>query len=448
MDTRAGGPALGESVHISRVVVKNRIRQDHGDIDKLCLSIKEFGLIEPIVVRIISDDLVLVAGERRMQALVKLGYEFLVFGKDIVTKGMDHTTSLDNEKTKLFFSAMEMEENIRRKELTWQEHLEGKKRLLETMQKIYGKPVIGQPSRSESVHGELMGFGIRKLSAMLGESVGSTSRDLQIAGYMDKIPAIKNAATKESAFRQLKILNSVAEMAVAARDRKFEPKKYVWTLYEGDFRDNIHKIKDESVDLVYTDLPFGVGIGQMSKHAKGVVDYRDSRKDIVDALLPLTRAAYRILRPDRYGVFWFGFNYYGVLIESLELAGFRPNNVPFIWHKHTRSTENPNTRYANTYDAAIVASKGSPVFMRPGQVNLVEMQALTPNVKLQIAQQPIALPEKFILDMTSEGGIVVDLMAGSGTTGIAAVRNKREAILFEQELKACAIIEVRLNSLK
>jgi site-specific DNA-methyltransferase (adenine-specific) len=185
----------------------------------------------------------------------------------------------------------------------------------------------------------------------------------------------------------------------------------------------------------------------MSRHNSAVVSYPDGRDDITGGLISAAKESYRILRPDRFGVFFFGFNYYKELLSALQGAGFRANPVPVIWFKHTRSTENPNTRYANAYDPAIVAMKGSPVFIRPGQANVIDMPAVTPSERIQIAQQPVALVEKFIRDMVAPGALVVDLMAGSGTTGVAALQCKCRVILFEREPAACAVIKARLGAL-
>jgi ParB/RepB/Spo0J family partition protein len=56
---------------ISDIVVGTRHRRDMGDIDGLAASIKELGLLQPIVVR---PDGVLVAGERRLRAAKLLGW--------------------------------------------------------------------------------------------------------------------------------------------------------------------------------------------------------------------------------------------------------------------------------------------------------------------------------------------------------------------------------------
>jgi site-specific DNA-methyltransferase (adenine-specific) len=53
--------------------------------------------------------------------------------------------------------------------------------------------------------------------------------------------------------------------------------------------------------------------------------------------------------------------------------------------------------------------------------------------KLHPTQKPVALFEYFIKTYTNEGDLVLDNCSGSGTTGIAAWRQKRNAILIEKD---------------
>ena len=55
-------------VKITDIKIGNRFRKDLGDIDSLAESIKELGLIEPIV---ISENNELICGERRIPAAIE-----------------------------------------------------------------------------------------------------------------------------------------------------------------------------------------------------------------------------------------------------------------------------------------------------------------------------------------------------------------------------------------
>ena len=60
-------------------------------------------------------------------------------------------------------------------------------------------------------------------------------------------------------------------------------------------------------------------------------------------------------------------------------------------------------------------------------------------------QKPVALFEYLIKTYTNEGDLVLDNVAGSGTTGIACINTKRDYILIEQDEKYYEIINKRIE---
>jgi len=94
-------------VAIDSIVVNDRIRKDFGDIEQLAEDIKANGLIQPIVV---SKDLVLLCGERRLRACQAIGLKEV----DVVVKeAADAHEAL----------VMEISENENRKPFTVSERL-------------------------------------------------------------------------------------------------------------------------------------------------------------------------------------------------------------------------------------------------------------------------------------------------------------------------------------
>jgi len=178
------------------------MRKDLGDVTQLATSIKENGLIQPILLtRLTENDLVhfrLVAGHRRLEALRKLGVTELNHAEHYLLR-----EELQDDEYRR--TAIELEENIRRKSMTWSEEVLGKQKLLEVYQRIYGAPIPGQPSRTVQQGLKPAGFGVRKLSELLNEAVGSTSQDLQMAALIEKIPSLKNEPSREAARRKLEL---------------------------------------------------------------------------------------------------------------------------------------------------------------------------------------------------------------------------------------------------
>ncbi|MHB1418487.1 MAG: ParB/RepB/Spo0J family partition protein [Bacillota bacterium] len=87
---------------ISEIVIGERRREDMGDIQGLAESIKQYGLLHPIVV---SEDKKLVAGGRRLEACKLLGWEEI-------------PATFLGELSDKQLREIELEENLRRKDLT------------------------------------------------------------------------------------------------------------------------------------------------------------------------------------------------------------------------------------------------------------------------------------------------------------------------------------------
>src|SRR5271163_847427 len=119
-------------MNINEIVIPPRLRKEMGDIDQLAASIKDNGLIQPIV--LVTEPkadvdgsgtaILLIAGHRRYQALIKLGINELEYGVHFIWR--DDLAKDEYRKT-----AVELEENLRRKNMTWSEEVSGKQRLLE-----------------------------------------------------------------------------------------------------------------------------------------------------------------------------------------------------------------------------------------------------------------------------------------------------------------------------
>lgn len=94
-----------QQLPINEIQVIDRQRIDLGDIPDLADSIRKYGLIQPVVV---DQNKRLIAGGRRLAAHVHLGLANI----DVVFR---ETMSVDE------LHELELEENVRRKEMSWQE---------------------------------------------------------------------------------------------------------------------------------------------------------------------------------------------------------------------------------------------------------------------------------------------------------------------------------------
>jgi 16S rRNA G966 N2-methylase RsmD len=425
---------------VADVLVEDRVRKDFGDIDELANSIREVGLIQPIVV---YRDLKLAAGERRLRAMKKLGITELVHGKTFI-----FNDELDNLKR----GAIECEENLKRKQFTWQEEILAKQRLLRLLQTIHGVARSGAPTQSDRLGITSPGIGVNKLASLLGESNAQTSKDLELAQLIQAVPALAKAETKEAARRQAQLAIAVA--GSIQQQAKNPPKSDTkWTLYEGDFHANQFKLDEESVDLILVDPPYGDDAQGMGPQSKTLLasPFQDDLAPTRDLYYLLASATWRALRPNCFSAFFFGFGLYSELIRAFSERGFSADPTPLIWVKNTVINTSPYTRYGRSYEPILLLRKGEPKLIRPAQRDVIEVQNVTARganeTKLYHAQKPVELMRKLIDDLCVPRGLVVDFCAGSGSTGVAAVQSGRRTVLFERDQTACTIIKSRLGAL-
>lgn len=107
-------------IDIEKVLVKERIRKDFGNIEELSQDIKENGLINPPVV---TPEFELIAGERRLRACKALGFQ------QIEVRVMSIKDALHQLK-------LEISENENRKDFSFNEKMTWAKMLEEEYKKI------------------------------------------------------------------------------------------------------------------------------------------------------------------------------------------------------------------------------------------------------------------------------------------------------------------------
>jgi DNA modification methylase len=430
---------MNEQLILSDIDVSDRVRSDYGDIDELARSISELGLIQPIV---INREGKLIAGERRLKALTKLGINTLIHGQTFV---------YNDELDPLRLKAMEVEENVRRKGLTWQEEVLAKKRLLEIMQELHGVATAGRPSRAEASGEASGGFGINKLAALLGESNAQTSKDVELAGLIELAPVLAKQDTKEAARRMAQLATAVAvSQAQRVVDTVVTDN---CSLFPVDFQ-IAPKLKEDSVDFVICDPPYGEDSEGMGPNSPEMLAkaFEDSRDATIELYKSLAKESFRVLRQDSFAMFFYGPRLYGHIVMACLAAGFDVDMVPLIWVKNNVINTSPYVRYGRSYEPILVARKGQPKLMRPSQRDVLQFDAVqlrsTQEQKFYHAQKPVALIEKLILDTTIEDELVVDFCAGSGNTGVAALKNKRKCVLFERDKTACELIKTRIQGVQ
>lgn len=211
---------------------------------------------------------------------------------------------------------------------------------------------------------------------------------------------------------------------------------FVNRVIHGDCIDVLHTMPPDSIDLVVTDPPFLTNF-----HDRTGRSFANDDPNAAAWLKPSFAAIYRVLKPDRLCVSFYGFHHTDKFLTAWRSAGFRTLDL-LVWSKQYTSSEGFVLR---DHESAYVLAKGKPKKPRLMLPSVLSEWQYTGN-KLHPTQKPVMAMLPLILSFSQINDIVLDPFAGSGTTAVAAVTLGRRYIVIELDRKYCAIAQKRLGA--
>lgn len=412
-------------IKIVEIQVGDRFRTAFEGIEELAESIREFGLIEPIVC---DENNCLIAGERRLRAhqLLKL--------ETIEVKYMNELNDLQKRE-------IELEENLHRKDFTWQEEVTAKAKLHGLKQKIHGSAVKGHDSK---------GWGIGDTATALGESPAKVSIDIALARGLKAFPELLKEKGKYAAIKKLKHLQEkVLQDELAKRMKKVGILNSP-NIYCGNCLEELDKLEAESVDLVLTDPPYGIDIedsqifGREQSKDTRFADGEFETFDLLDKVIP---KLFRVLKQDRHIFLFCAIDKFSRVREMLIKHGFWAHHIPLIWDKGSGSYPSQSTTFVHSYEPFIHAMKGKrKLFGTPRDIFTVKR--VPSDKKIHPTEKPTELLRTLIGLTTLAGEVVLDPFAGSGATIVSARETSRQGIGIEMDPVYHENIVKRLGNIK
>jgi len=212
-------------------------------------------------------------------------------------------------------------------------------------------------------------------------------------------------------------------------------------VYLGDCCALIKQIKPASIDVCITDLPYGIDyqsarrINKNSRFDKIAND----KQPFVDFIKHLPRvmkntgAIYLFTRWDKQQA----------VIDELVKYDMPPKNV-LIWDKGNHSMGDLKRAYASRYESIVFCPMPNFQFQNGRPDDIVFCNKVPPEQLVHPNEKPIKLLQKLILDSTRIGDVVLDCTCGSGTTLLAAIKEKRRFIGFELDKRYYDIAHKRI----
>lgn len=412
-------------IKLAEINVGERFRKTFEGIEDLAASIKEFGLIEPIVC---DENNCLIAGERRLKAhqLLKLDV--------IEVKYMNELNDLQKRE-------IELEENLHRKDFTWQEEVTAKAKLHNLKQKIHGAAVKGHDSN---------GWGVGDTALALGESPAKVSIDIALARGLKAFPELLKEKGKYAAIKKLKHLQEKVLQDELARRMKKVGIITNPNVHCGNCLEELDKIGAESIDLVLTDPPYGIEIedaqtfGREQNKDTRFVDGEFETFNLLDQVIP---KLFKVLKMDRHLVMFCAIDKFSRVREMLVKHGFWVHHIPLIWDKGSGSYPSQSTTFVHSYEPFIHAMKGKRKLNGTPR-DIFQVKRVPSDKKIHPTEKPTELLRELISLTSLAGEIVLDPFAGSGATIIAARETSRQGIGIELDPVYHENIVKRLGEVK
>lgn len=423
-----------------------RQRQEMGDVDGLAESIKAFGQLQPILVERREDgSLALVAGGRRLEACKKLRIN--VFA---VVDG------LQSEDQRLFH---ELEENVRRKDITWQEKTCATAAI---HKKCLAKNILLGEKWLPVYTGQLVGvsqasvYNALKVAEQLEKGdeeimkCGGVREAIQILAKRAERKATQLLVTASSPPPSDGGFDTPGDAAIATTSVEFNAPKRARRKLEivhGDAIKWLGKQADKSLTCIYCDPPYAIDMDNIQQEGGGmnIEDVRDTHDvkenlDLLTRLIPVVAA--KLVQGNGFFAMWCDTWHFRDIARICDACGLNVQRWPFVWVK-THRCQNMAAMYnftknievcliARTHKSLLVAPQGDCTFIGEND---------KPDWVSNPFWKPLPLHQRILSAIATPGTRIIDLFGGCGSIGLAATEAHWDCLMVEKDATHIAALQ-------
>lgn len=404
-----------DHIHLS-VRQRKEIKPEH--IQALKRSIMSpKGLMHPIVLSGTPTSPILVAGECRLRAITELHQDGLVptHQKQPIPYNSIPFVMV-SELTEADIAEAELEENILRAPLTWQEEVRAKTLIHKLRQTT--NPRQSQRETANEITSITGGNPINERRVM--------QQILLVHDHLEK-PQIATAKNLSTAYK------TVVDEAERSFKAGLIRTKIVTSPHQillGDCRHLMASLPSGEIDAIICDPPYGIDAHKMKKDELHL--YHDSPEYALELAEFILTEGFRVLKPKGALFLFCDIDHYTILREAAKRQCYSTWRTPLVWQKgmdgHAPWGRNG---FIRTYELILYAVKGQKELNVPGGPDIISVARTARNERVHAAEKPVKLLEKLLSLCTLQGDRVLDPCAGSGPILDAATNLRLRATAME-----------------
>src|SRR5208282_121997 len=226
---------------------------------------------------------------------------------------------------------IELEENIRREDLSWPDRCRATSQLMELRKLQAEKTGRASPTVSD-LAAEVVPEG-----GSITTAHNTVRRDLILARHLDD-EEVLNARTADEGFKILKRKEAASTSAAlgVAVGRNYGAHSH--QLYLSDCLDWMAGEDPNQFDVILTDPPYGMGAGEFNDSGGktlGGHTYDDSYDNWLSLMGSFAPLSYRLAKPQAHAYVFADLDNFHLLRDIFSRAGWKTFRTPLVWYNPT-----------------------------------------------------------------------------------------------------------------
>lgn len=375
-----------------------------------------------------TDTWVITVGECRFRAIEAIAAEKKQYqcGMTTVDPGFIMIAPLTDMTFEENFEA-ELDENIRREPLSWQDRARAYADLHALRSAQNPDQTLADTKR------ELIDRG----APFKVTTNASEIREAQIIAEHLHNPKVANARNAREAVAHIyKQEEEKIQAALIKRSLAALPAKPDLEVRCGDLLTILPVLEAGTFDLILADPPYGIGASGGGFRARTVHhhNYEDTVETARDVAKAILTEGFRICKPRANLLMFCDIDLFPWLKEAAANMGWTPFRRPLIWQKSESEGLAPwgGSGPRITTEFIFYATKGQRG-MTASPVDWFGDKRVPHHERLHAAEKPVSLLQRLIELTTLPGDRVLDPCCGSGSTIVACRESKRSGLGIEKD---------------